>query len=143
MVASAYRAHKSAVEGAMSNATTRGVRVRVAPRYHPEHSHPDQGEWFFSYTVEIANVGETPVRLLSRHWVITDARGHVEHVRGPGVVGEQPHLAPGERFTYTSFCPLPTSLGAMHGSYTMELDSGERFEATVAPFGLVDPDTEN
>jgi len=127
----------------MSSATTRGIRVEVSPRYHPEHSHPETGEWFFSYTVEIVNEGPVAVRLLSRHWVITDARGHVEHVRGAGVVGEQPHLEPGERFRYTSFCPLPTSLGAMHGTYTMETADGERFEAQVAPFGLVDPETEN
>lgn len=127
----------------MSEAITRGVRVRVAPRYHAEHSHPERGEWFFSYTVEIRNEGSEPVQLLSRHWVITDARGHVEHVRGAGVVGEQPLLGPGQAFRYTSFCPLPTSLGAMHGTYTLQLGSGEQFEAEIPAFSLVDPTTEN
>lgn len=127
----------------MSEAVTRGIRVRVSPRYHVEHSHPERGEWFFSYTVEIRNESGVPVTLRSRHWEITDARGHVEHVRGPGVIGEQPRLEVGEVFRYTSFCPLPTSLGAMRGSYGMELDSGERFDAQIAPFGLVDPSTEN
>lgn len=127
----------------MTEAVTRGVRVRVRPRYHPEHSHPEQDEWFFSYTVHILNEGSDPVRLLSRHWVITDARGHVEHVRGAGVVGEQPLLQPGEGFRYTSFCPLPTSLGAMHGTYTMQTLDGAQFDAEIPAFGLVDPSTEN
>jgi ApaG protein len=117
--------------------------VRVEPRFHPERSDPAEAEWFFSYTVEIVNAGDEPVQLLSRHWVITDANGTEQHVRGSGVVGEQPRLAPGEGFRYTSFCPLGTSLGAMHGTYTMRLDTGDLFEATIAPFALVDPATEN
>ncbi|TVQ87501.1 MAG: Co2+/Mg2+ efflux protein ApaG [Deltaproteobacteria bacterium] len=127
----------------MIEKTTRGVRIRAEPRYHPERSDPIAKEWFFSYAIEIANESSAPVQLLSRHWIITDATGHVQHVRGAGVVGEQPRLGPGERFRYTSFCPLPTSLGSMHGSYTMRLDSGETFEAEIAPFTLVDPSTEN
>ena len=123
----------------MSEATTRGVRVRVHPRFHPERSDAASSYWFFSYTVEIANVGETPVQLVDRHWVITDANGEERHVRGPGVVGETPRLAPGERFRYTSFCPLDTSLGAMHGTYGMRTEAGEVFDAVVAPFTLADP----
>lgn len=126
-----------------SEAETRGVVVRVEPRFHPERSHPTEAEWFFSYTVEIVNAGDEPVQLLARHWVITDATGAEQHVRGAGVVGEQPRLAPGEGFRYTSFCPLTTSLGAMHGTYTMRLDTGDLFEAAIAPFTLVDPATVN
>ena len=126
-----------------SQANTRGLDVRVESRYVPEQSTPEEGAWFFAYTVRISNVGDAPAKLLSRHWVITDARGHVEHVRGAGVVGEQPRLEPGEAFEYTSFCPLPTSLGAMRGTYTMQRDSGEQFQAEIPAFGLVDPATEN
>ena len=127
----------------MYQASTQGVQITVVPRFLPEHSAPERNEWFFAYTVRISNVGDAPAKLLSRHWVITDARGHVEHVRGAGVVGEQPRLEPGEAFEYTSFCPLPTSLGAMRGTYTMQRDSGEQFQAEIPAFGLVDPATEN
>lgn len=127
----------------MQDRITNGVRVRVRPRFHPERSEPTRNEWFFSYTVEIANVGDQTVQLVSRHWVITDAHGHRDEVRGPGVVGEQPVLNPGESFTYTSFCPLSTSLGAMHGSYGMRAADGTAFEAEIPAFGLVDPATEN
>jgi ApaG protein len=123
----------------LAEAITRGIRIRVQPRYHPERSDPSGGSWFFSYSVDIVNGGGEPVRLLARHWIITDATGHEEHVRGPGVVGEQPHLAPGQGFRYTSFCPLPTSLGAMRGTYRMRLDSGEQFEAVIPTFTLADP----
>jgi len=123
----------------MSQATTRGVEVSVTPRHHPERSDPTGGAWFFSYTVTIRNVGDQGVRLLARTWRITDATGHTEVVRGPGVVGETPHLHPGEAFEYTSFCPLSTSLGAMQGRYLMMADDGERFEAEIAPFTLADP----
>jgi ApaG protein len=127
----------------VSEAMTEGIRVRVEPAYHPERSAPDQGYWFFSYTVNITNVGASTLRLLARHWVITDATGKVEHVRGPGVVGETPVLEPGESFTYTSACPLPTSLGAMEGSYEMVREDGSRFEARIAPFTLADPESLN
>ncbi len=123
----------------MSEATTRGVLVQVISRFHPERSEPERKRWFFSYTVRISNVGEAPVQLLARHWVITDASGEEQHVRGAGVAGEQPRLEPGQAFQYTSFCPLGTSMGAMHGSYRMGLDDGERFDAAVAPFTLADP----
>lgn len=127
----------------MSQATTRGVEVTVSPRFHPERSDPGAQAWFFSYTVTIRNTGHEGVRLLARTWRITDATGHTEVVRGPGVVGETPHLDPGERFTYTSFCPLSTSLGAMEGRYLMITDDGDRFEAEIAPFTLADPDELN
>ena len=98
---------------------TRGVRVRVKSAYVPERSSPPQGHYFFAYHVRIANEGDETVQLVSRHWIITDGDGHQEHVQGPGVVGEQPVLAPGESFEYTSFCPLATPIGSMHGSYQM------------------------
>jgi len=121
-----------------SEATTRGVRVHVRSRYVPDHSTPPE-RWIFTYTVEITNTGEETVQLLSRHWVITDAHGHVEEVRGPGVVGAQPVLAPGETFEYTSFCPLPTAFGTMHGTYQMVTEDGETFEAEVGAFHLSTP----
>jgi ApaG protein len=126
----------------MSVAITRGVKVLVQSRHHPERSTPGRS-WFFSYTVRIENLGEERVQLLARHWEITDGYGKVNHVRGPGVVGEQPTLEPGEGYVYTSACPLSTPLGQMEGSYTMELPDGEQFEARIAPFALVDPASEN
>ncbi len=123
----------------MSEALTRGVRVAVTPTFHPERSEPARRQWFFSYKVRITNDGVETVTLISRHWVITDANGHIEHVRGPGVVGQQPVLAPGQSFTYESYCPLPTSMGSMHGAFSMRTVAGEAFDATVAPFVLVDP----
>jgi ApaG protein len=127
----------------VAEAVTQGVRVRAEPRFHPERSAPGKGEWFFSYTIEIVNEGVEPVQLLARHWIITDASGREQHVKGDGVVGEKPRLGPGERFRYTSFCPLPTSLGSMKGTYTMRCDDGTTFLAEVAPFALIDPSTEN
>lgn len=126
-----------------SEAITRGIRVVVESRYSPEHSAPPKREWFFLYTVVIGNEGERPARLLQRHWVITDATGHVEEVRGPGVVGQQPLLRPGERFEYTSGCPLKTPFGSMRGTYQMLLDGGELFEAEIASFALSEPSTEH
>jgi len=123
----------------VSEAVTQGVRVHVRSRFHEEQSDPANRFWFFSYTVRITNMGEAPVQLISRHWVITDATGHEEHVRGPGVVGQQPTLQPGESFEYTSGCPLTTSMGTMHGSYQMRPDTGDDFDAAIAPFTLADP----
>ena len=122
-----------------SEALTRGVRVSVEARYSPEHSDPVHGQWFFLYTVTIANEGAETVQLLNRHWVITNATGDVEQVRGPGVVGHQPVLQQGERFEYTSGCPLKTPFGSMQGTYEMALENGERFLADVAPFALREP----
>ncbi len=123
----------------MSEAITRGVRIQVNTRYVRERSRPAEGYFYFAYTVTISNVGATPVRLVSRHWIITDAYGRVEEVRGPGVVGEQPHLSPGESFEYTSACPLPTDTGSMRGTYQMVTDDGDEFDAAVAPFPLILP----
>jgi ApaG protein len=117
-------------------ATTRGVRVRVTPTYLAGQSEPGRGQYVWAYTVEIENRGAETVRLVSRHWVITDALNRVEEVRGPGVVGEQPTLAPGESFRYTSGCPLPTPSGAMRGAYQMATASGEGFDAEIPEFSL-------
>jgi len=120
----------------MSEAVTNGVRVEVISQYSPENSRPRENEWVFQYTVRITNVGARTVQLLSRHWIITDALDHVEEVRGLGVVGEQPVLAPGESFKYSSWCSLRTSTGMMHGTYQMTDPDGERFEIEIAPFAL-------
>ncbi len=120
-----------------SEASTRGIRVVVEPRYSPSHSNP--GEWFFLYTVTISNEGSEKVQLISRHWIIRDGNGHVEEVRGPGVVGEQPVLDPGDSYEYTSGCPLPTPFGSMEGSYQMVTDGGEQFDAEIAEFVLREP----
>ena len=119
-----------------SEAVTEGIRVEVESRYHPDRSDPGGGQWFFSYTIRITNVGERTARLLNRHWIITDADGQTEEVRGPGVVGQQPVLAPGQSFKYTSFCPLNTSFGTMHGTYEMATDDGRTFDVEIAPFAL-------
>jgi ApaG protein len=127
----------------VSDAVTRGVRVEVRSSYVPERSAPSQSQYFFAYRVRITNEGEETVQLVSRHWVITDGDGHVEHVRGPGVVGEQPVLGPGQSFEYTSFCPLPTPIGSMHGSYEMLTPAGSHFDAEIAPFSLAVPSALN
>ena len=121
-----------------SQATTRGVQVEVHSRYVPERSRPDEGKWFFAYRVRISNSGDERVQLVSRHWIIEDAHGRAEEVRGPGVVGEQPVLDPGASYEYTSFCPLETPFGSMRGSYRMVAASGE-FDAEIAPFALAEP----
>lgn len=122
-----------------SEAITQGIRVRVQSVFVPERSDPDQGQWFFAYRVEISNEGTEAAQLVSRHWIITDANGHVEHVQGPGVVGEQPTLQPGESFQYTSACPLMTPVGTMQGTYQMVTNNGETFDAEIAPFSLGEP----
>lgn len=127
----------------MSSVSTEQIRVSVAPNFHPEHSNPAQRYWFFSYTIEIANEGDSAVQLIERFWRITDATGNVEIVKGPGVVGQTPLLSPGHSFTYTSFCPLSTPFGSMEGSYTMRREDGTTFEAQIALFALEDPDAIN
>jgi ApaG protein len=122
-----------------SEAVTRGIRVEVQSVFVPERSDPDDAQWFFAYRVRITNEGAEPAQLVSRHWVIMDGHGRVEEVRGPGVVGEQPMLGPGEAFEYTSACPLRTSNGTMHGTYQMVTPDGERFDAEIAPFALGEP----
>ncbi len=122
-----------------SEAVTHGVRVRVASSFDPLRSRINENQWFFLYTITIANEGTRRVQLMSRHWIITDESGHIEEVRGTGVVGEQPMLEPGESFEYTSGCPLPTPTGTMQGTYQMRTDSGDTFEAEIAPFLLSEP----
>ncbi len=124
---------------ATSRATTDGVEVSVVSEYAPERSRPDQGHWFFLYTITISNRSPVTVQLLSRHWVITDGHGHVEEVRGPGVVGEQPVLEPGQSFTYTSGCPLQTPFGTMEGTYQMVTADRRAFDVRIAPFTLAEP----
>jgi ApaG protein len=126
----------AAKHASRSSAVTHGIRVDVRARYSPEHSAAQRNLWFFLYTVRITNEGAEPVQLLARHWVITDATGRVEEVRGPGVVGEQPVLEPGDAFEYTSGCPLPTPFGAMHGSYQFATRKGEPVEVEIARFEL-------
>ncbi len=116
-------------------ATTAGVTVRVAPRYLDEQSDPDVGQWAWSYHIRVENGTAADVQLLSRHWVITDAHGRVEHVRGDGVVGEQPVIAPGGAYDYVSGCPLPTSSGTMVGTYTMAARE-DLFEVAIPLFSL-------
>lgn len=122
-----------------SRAVTRGIEVAVESSYVPEQSEPDHEQWFFAYRVRIANQGDATVQLLTRHWIITDANGKTEEVRGPGVVGKQPILAPGEAFEYTSACPLGTAFGTMHGTYHMQVRGGDAFDAEIAPFTLAAP----
>ena len=122
-----------------SDAVTRGIRITVQSRFEPERSAPDESQWFFSYHVRIANEGEAVAQLVSRHWIITDGDGKEQVVRGPGVVGEQPVLEPGEAFEYTSGCPLGTPVGSMRGTYRMVAPGGEAFDAEIAPFGLAEP----
>jgi ApaG protein len=125
----------------MSDTTTSGIRIRVESEYLAARSGRDTH--YFAYHVEISNVGGEAAQLLSREWIITDADGNVERVEGPGVVGEFPMLEPGESFEYTSFCPLPTPMGTMHGTYTMQRRDGTRFAAAIAPFTLAAPGVVN
>ncbi|MDZ4803186.1 MAG: Co2+/Mg2+ efflux protein ApaG [Bryobacteraceae bacterium] len=120
----------------LSDAVTEGVRVEVLARHSPEGSKQLQSEWLFEYTVRITNLGSEPVQLLSRHWIITDALDHSREVKGPGVVGKQPLLAPGESFKYSSWCPLQTPTGVMRGTYQMVRDTGQLFDVEIAPFAL-------
>ncbi|MGA8202887.1 MAG: Co2+/Mg2+ efflux protein ApaG [Woeseiaceae bacterium] len=114
-------------------------RIQVATNYISEQSEPESGRYVFAYTITIANTGEIPARLMSRHWIITDANGKVKEVSGDGVVGEQPHLNPGEEFRYSSGAVLETPVGAMQGLYRMQADNGLSFEAPIAPFTLAVP----
>jgi len=115
--------------------------ITVAPRFLAEQSDPENDKYLFAYTIRIVNSGNIAAQLLSRHWIITDAHQHVEEVKGPGVVGEQPKLAPGEAFEYTSGCPLPTPHGSMRGSYQCVAADGTEFEVPIAEFLLSIPRT--
>ena len=126
-----------------SDTTTRGIRIEVQSTYMPERSSPRDSQYLFEYQVRISNVGTETAKLISREWIITNADGEVERVKGPGVVGEQPLLAPGAAFEYRSFCQLKTSVGSMQGSYQMVTPAGDRFDAMIAPFTLAVPNALN
>lgn len=127
----------------MSQALTNGILVTVRSEYLPERSSPGARRYAFAYTVQITNQGDETAQLRSRHWVITDADGDQQEVRGEGVVGAQPVLAPGESFEYTSWCVIATSSGSMRGSYQMVTTEGEEFDAEIAPFRLALPHSLN
>ena len=125
----------------MYEAVTHGVRVRVTPQYREEESSPDESRYVWAYTIDIVNEGNEAVQLHTRHWRITDATGHTEEVRGPGVVGQTPVLEPGASFRYTSGCPLTTPSGIMVGSYQMTTEAGQRIDVAVPAFSLDSPHT--
>ena len=120
----------------MYKATTRAITVSVTPSYLDDQSEPEDGRWVWAYTIEIENGSDDVVQLRSRYWHITDANGHVEEISGPGVVGEQPTLSPGDSFTYTSGCPLTTPSGFMRGHYRMQAADGTLFEIEIPAFSL-------
>jgi len=120
-------------------AVTRQIEVKVIPRFMPERSSPENGYFFWAYTITLTNLGGETVQLKTRHWRITDAQGRLQEVRGAGVVGEEPVLKPGENFEYTSGVPLTTASGFMTGRYQMVSESGERFEIEVPTFSLDSP----
>jgi ApaG protein len=123
----------------MYRAVTRDIQITVKPAYHEEQSSPAESRYFWSYTVEIVNLGTETVQLRSRHWQVRDGNGHVHEVRGDGVVGKQPVLGPGQRFEYTSGCPLETPQGIMSGTYGMSTLEGDFFDVTVPAFSLDSP----
>jgi ApaG protein len=125
----------------MTGKSPYAISVAVQTRFIDEQSAPDDNRYVFAYTIRIANIGEIPAKLLTRHWIITDANGKVQEVRGEGVVGEHPHLQPGEDFHYTSGAVLETAVGTMRGSYQMLADDGHRFDAPIAQFTLSIPRT--
>ena len=133
--------NQPSLDDCSSEAVTHSVRVEVQSKFAPEYSEPFQQQWRFLYTIRITNEGDERVQLLTRHWIITDATGHVEEVQGEGVVGEQPVLGPGESFQYTSWCNLTTSSGNMRGTYQMISRSGEHFDVEIAQFALREPYT--
>jgi ApaG protein len=123
----------------MNTAKDYDIAVSVETAFVETQSDSEQGRYVFAYTVTIQNQGKVPAKLLTRHWVITDSNGKIQEVRGDGVVGEQPHLRPGEGFQYTSGTMLETPVGTMHGSYQMVADDGTHFDATIKPFTLSIP----
>ena len=123
----------------MYSETTRSIKITVRPFYLDQHSEPNESRYVWAYHVRIENEGGETVQLRRRHWQITDGRGQVQEVRGPGVVGEQPVLGPGESFEYTSGTPLPTPSGVMVGSYEMETRAGEFFDVRIPAFSLDSP----
>ena len=123
----------------MTATASNRIRVDVATSYVEDQSNPGEGRYVFSYTITIRNEGDKPARLMARHWLITDANGKVQEVVGEGVVGEQPHLQPGQGFRYSSGAILETPVGSMQGRYRMLADDGEQFDAPIAPFRLAMP----
>lgn len=123
----------------MYQAVTRGIRVTVVPEFLGRDSRPDEGFFLWAYRIEIENRSPGTVRLLRRHWIITDGRGRVQDVQGEGVVGQQPALAPGQRFSYASGCPLGTPDGTMRGSYVMSDEDDNHFEVEIPLFALDSP----
>tara|TARA_B100001765_G_C19177875_1_gene195169 strand:- start:47 stop:439 length:393 start_codon:yes stop_codon:yes gene_type:complete len=123
----------------MYTATTRNITVKVQPQFLAEQSDPVSDQYVWLYTINIENGGTEAVQLLNRHWIITNAVGHVEEVQGPGVIGEQPVLQPGDSFQYTSGCPLRTPSGMMVGTYEMVGPGDERFDIDIPAFSLDSP----
>jgi ApaG protein len=123
----------------MYTAVTHQVKVTVEPTFEPDRSDPSEGQYFWRYDIEIANLGDKPVKLTERHWRITDGDGRQQEVHGPGVVGEQPTIKPGEAFRYASGCPLPTPSGMMVGEYQMVSDDGKSFRVAIPAFSLDPP----
>jgi ApaG protein len=130
---------KSALQKNMYKKTTRNIRVSVQPFYLEEQSSPEEDRFVWAYRVNIENQGGETVQLINRHWRITDKLGRLQEVKGPGVVGEQPVLKPGDAFEYTSGCPLTTPSGIMAGSYEMTTDGGESFDIEIPAFSLDSP----
>ena len=123
----------------MLETITDQVNITVQPNYIPERSDPSKPIYFFSYHITIINTGQETIQLKNRYWHITDGNGNIEEVRGPGVVGKKPFLKQGESFEYTSFCPLPTEFGVMHGHFEMIYENGKKINAKIAPFRLTIP----
>ncbi len=120
----------------MYRSTTRNIVITAQPHFLEGQSLPHENKFVWAYTITIANQGTETVKLLTRHWIITDASGHRQEVQGPGVVGEQPRLGPNDSFSYSSGCPLPTPSGLMAGTYGMVTDAGEHFEVAIPAFSL-------
>ncbi len=127
----------------VSEIVTNCFRVKVNAFYLPERSQPDENKYLYAYRIRITNEGDFAARLISRHWIIADALGNVEEVKGLGVIGEQPRIAPGESYEYSSACPLRTQFGVMRGSYRMRADDGLRFDVEVSPFTMYIPALNN
>lgn len=123
----------------MIETTTDQVHIQVQTNYIPERSDPSKPIFFFAYHIKISNHGEDTVQLKNRYWHLTDGNGNIEEVRGPGVVGNKPFIQYGESFEYTSFCPLPTEFGVMHGHFEMINEHGKKFNAKISPFRLSIP----
>ena len=123
----------------MIKTSTRFTKIEVSPNYVPSRSDLSKPIFFFSYHIKITNISNDTIQLHSRYWNITDGNGNVEEIRGPGVVGRQPHIKSGETFEYTSYCPLPTNFGVMHGYFEMINDNGTIFNAKITPFRLTTP----